>query len=183
MPALQNRNILRPTNAQAEDEEPNSSEPPQFVPLWLHTTYKIFQFYCGHPAFLPSFALSLLYLTVLSFSGQMVTYLISAGYNSFHIALVRTLSVMFELSATWIAPRAMRQIEPTRVAMWFLSWQMLWLAAGVSFFWAEPKSIVAASGLVAGTILSRIGLWGFDLCAQFIIQEVSLALKSCSMNN
>ncbi|KAF7373477.1 Solute carrier family 40 protein [Mycena sanguinolenta] len=38
-------------------------------------------FYLNHPAFLPSFSLSLLYLTVLSFSGQMITYLISVGYT------------------------------------------------------------------------------------------------------
>ena len=106
----------------------------------------------------------------------MVTYLISAGYKSFHIALVRTMSVIFELSATWIAPRLMTQITPARAGMWFLSWQMLWLGAAVSFFWAEPASLIAASGLVAGTILSRIGLWGYDLCAQFIIQEVGTAL-------
>lgn len=107
----------------------------------------------------------------------MVTYLISAGYSSFHIALVRSLSVVFELSATWIAPRVMKRIDPARAGMWFLSWQMLWLGAAVSFFWAEPASIVAASGLVAGTILSRIGLWGYDLCAQFIVQAVSTPLE------
>ena len=106
----------------------------------------------------------------------MVTYLISAGYNSFYIALVRTLSVIFELSSTWIAPRVMKRMDPARAGMWFLSWQMLWLGAAVSFFGAEPVSIIAASGLAAGTTLSRIGLWDYDLCAQFIIQEVSTAL-------
>jgi solute carrier family 40 (iron-regulated transporter), member 1 len=115
----------------------------------------------------------MLYFTVLSLGGQMVTYLLLAGYNSFHIALVRTLSVVFELSATWIAPRLMARISPTRAGMWFLSWQMICLGAGVSFFWSEHSSIVAASGLVAGTILSRIGLWGYDLSAQAIIQGVS----------
>lgn len=102
----------------------------------------------------------------------MITYLISAGYNSFYIALVRTVSVVFELSSTWIAPRLMKRILPARVGMWFLGWQMFWLGAAVTFFWAEPRPIVSASGLVAGTILSRIGLWGYDLCAQFIVQEV-----------
>ena len=102
----------------------------------------------------------------------MVTYLISAGYNSFHVALLRTLAVIFELSATWIAPTVMERTGPFKAGMWFLSWQMLWLGAAVSFFWAEPVSFIAASGLVAGTILSRVGLWGYDLCAQLIIQEV-----------
>lgn len=102
----------------------------------------------------------------------MITYLLSTGYTSFTIALVRTLSVIFELSATWIAPRAMQRIGPARAGMWFLSWQMVWLGLAVCVFWALPGgSVVPASGLVAGTILSRVGLWGFDLCAQLIIQE------------
>jgi solute carrier family 40 (iron-regulated transporter), member 1 len=146
---------------------------PQFMPRWIYALYGIFKFYFQHQAFLPSFALSLLYFTVLNFGGQMVTYLISAGYNSFYIALVYSLSIIFELSATWIAPRVMKRISPARASLWFLNWQMLWLVAAVSFFWAEPVPIIAASGLVAGTALSRIGLWGYDLCAQFIIQEVS----------
>lgn len=108
----------------------------------------------------------------------MTTYLISAGYNSFIIALVRTVAVVFELSSTWIAPRLMKRTLPARVGMWFLSWQMLWLGAAVVFFWAEPRPIVAASWLVVGTIFSRIGLWGYDLCAQFIVQEVRCNLES-----
>ena len=131
------------------------------------------QHYFGHPAFYPSFALALLYLTVLSFSGQMVTYLVSAGFNSFYLGLIRSLSVLFELSATWSAPRVMTRITPYRAGMWFLSWQMIWLAATISFFWSEPRTIMAASGLAAGTILSRIGLWGYDLSASLIIQTVS----------
>jgi hypothetical protein len=60
--------------------------------------------------------------------------------------------------------------------MWSLSWQMIWLAAGVSWFmadWAEKKtSVLSVSGLVGGVILSRIGLWSYDLAAQNIIQDV-----------
>jgi iron-regulated transporter 1 len=126
--------------------------------------------YFAHPAWLPSFSLALLYLTVLSFSGQMVTFLVASGFNSFHIALTRSLATMIELSATWIAPRVMARISPARGGMWFLSWQMLWLAATIGFFYAEKRPIVAASGLAAGTIMSRVGLWGFDLCAQTIVQ-------------
>ena len=157
-----------------EASDPSTLGLPDFVPHWIQALYQIFNYYYQHRVFLPSISLSLLYFTVLSFSGQMVTFLISAGYNSFYIALVRTMSVIFELSATWIAPRLMKRIDPARAAMWFLSWQLLWLGVAVSFFWAESVPIIAASGLVAGTILSRIGLWGYDLCVQFIVQEVSL---------
>jgi iron-regulated transporter 1 len=138
----------------------------------LRLIFHLLAFYFQHPACLPSFTLALLYLTVLFFSGQMVTYLLSAGFNSSYIALVRSLSVIIELTATWLAPWIIKRITPTRGGSWFLNWQILWLVATVSFFWSEKTAIVAASGLAAGTILSRVGLWGYDLCAQVIIQSV-----------
>ncbi|EOD52641.1 putative iron-regulated protein [Neofusicoccum parvum UCRNP2] len=101
---------------------------------WLRSTanrllpVKFIPFYFKHQAFLPSISLSLLYLTVLSFSGQMVTFLLASGYNSIHVGIARTVSTIFELSATWIAPRIMRYIGAIRGGMWFLSWQMAWLA-------------------------------------------------------
>lgn len=135
-------------------------------------------FYFSHPAFLPSFSLALLYLTVLSFSGQMITYLISVGYSSLHVGLARTVSTIFELSATWVAPRLMSRIGVIRSGIWSLSWQMIWLAAGLSWFFSDINALgahhaVSASGLVVGVALSRVGLWGFDLCAQNIVQDVS----------
>ena len=135
---------------------------------------KDFGLYFKHPVFLPSFACALLYLTVLSFSGQMVTYLLSAGYDSRHVGIARTLSVAFEVLATWVAPWLMIKIGPIRSGAWLILWQIFFLGAGMAVFWtwAEDQPIVSASGLVGGTILSRLGLRGFDLCIQLIIQEV-----------
>jgi iron-regulated transporter 1 len=103
----------------------------------------------------------------------MVTYLLSVGYNSAHIGLVRTVSVVFEISATWIAPKAMARLGRVRAGIWFINWQMLCVAVAVGAFWAAHSPFIAASGLVASVIASRVGLWGFDLCVQIIIQEVS----------
>lgn len=103
----------------------------------------------------------------------MVTYLLSAGYNSFHIGIARTVSVVAEISATWIAPVVMARIGPIRSGMWFLSWQMMALAGAASGFLGFKSEILAATCLVCGTILSRAGLWGFDLSVQVIVQEVS----------
>lgn len=133
--------------------------------------------YFRHPAVIPSFACALLYLTVLSFSGQMVTYLLSTGYSSAHVAIARTLSVAFEVLATWAGPWLMERLGPVRAGLWFASWQMGCLFLGMSIFWAfADQPIISASGLVGGTILSRVGLWGFDLCTQIVVQEVSPAL-------
>ncbi|EFQ99182.1 hypothetical protein MGYG_02196 [Nannizzia gypsea CBS 118893] len=131
-----------------------------------------FNFYFHHAVFLPSFAGALLYLTVLSFGGQMVTWLLAAGYSSAHVAITRTLSVIFEVLATWIAPWLMGRIWPTRAGLWLANWQIVCLGAGFSIFWRfADYPFISASGLVGGTILSRIGLRGFELCADLIVQE------------
>lgn len=134
--------------------------------------------YFCHQTFLPSFCGALLYFTVLNFAGQMVSYLLASGYNSFHIGVARTLSVIFEILSTWTAPLAMHAIGPIRAGIWFINWQILCLAAAVGIFWGASDPIVAASGLVVGTISSRVGLRGFDLCTQMIVQEVSLQYTS-----
>ncbi len=133
-----------------------------------------FRSYSRHHLFLPSFTGAILYLTVLSFSGQMVTWLLSTGYDSAQIALARTFSVAFEMLATWVAPWLMGRIGPIRAGLWFASWQITCLASGMAIFWKlSAYPLISASALVGGTILSRVGLWGFDLCVQIMVQEVS----------
>lgn len=135
---------------------------------------KGFGFYFRHRVFLPSFAGALLYLTVLSFAGQMVTWLLSTGYDSTQVAVARTLAVAFEVLATWVAPWLMGRIGPTRAGLWLASWQITCLAGGFAIFWHfASQPFLSASGLVGGVILSRLGLRGFDLCAQILVQEVS----------
>ncbi|KAF4962425.1 hypothetical protein FSARC_9497 [Fusarium sarcochroum] len=55
------------------------------------------------------------------------------------------------------------------------SWRALkviTLAAGFTVFWTfEDKTPLSASGLVVGTKFRRLGLRGFDLCIQLIVQE------------
>ncbi|KAF8435587.1 Ferroporti-1 [Terfezia claveryi] len=129
--------------------------------------------YIQHSIFMSSLAISILYLTVLNFSGQMVAYLLSIGYTSTQIGLLRTVSVAFEISATWLAPLAMGKVGPTRAGLWFINWQMACIAVAASFSWGTywHSTDVAAWGFIAGVILSRTGLWGFDLCAQVLVQE------------
>lgn len=173
----------QPPDSQDDNSEIGATPDMGGTTAWLKTAvYRVLPlrslpYYIHHPAFLPSFSLCLLYLTVLSFSGQMITYLLSIGYTSLHVGVIRFASTIFELSATWIAPWLMRRIGVVRSAMWSLSWQMIWLAAGASWFFSDvyggrgASSVVAATGLVAGVTFSRVGLWSYDLCAQSIIQE------------
>ncbi|GAB7348672.1 hypothetical protein MBLNU459_g7035t1 [Dothideomycetes sp. NU459] len=127
--------------------------------------------YFHHRAFLPSFSLSLLYLTVFSFGGQMVTYLLSIGFSSLSIGLLRTVSTVFELSATWLSPKVMDRIGAVRGGIWFLNWQIICVALALTMLWLDISPTYTAGGLLVGVILSRVGLWGFDLSAQIIVQE------------
>lgn len=128
--------------------------------------------YCRNPAFLASFSLSILYLTVLSFASQMTTYLLTLGYTSAHVSIMRLVSVVLELSATCAAPWLMSRIGAIRAGLWFINEQLLsiTLAIGLYFnFTSQPK--LAGGALVLGVCLSRLGLWGFDLSVQFLVQE------------
>lgn len=146
----------------------------QGLSSYLRETVAPWKEYVASQVFLASFALSLLYLTVLSFGATMVTYLLQSGFNSFEVSLMRVGSVAAELSGTWTAPIVMRRIGPIRSGLWFLNWQLFCVAgATVAFVFEESTSKIVAGSLIVGVALSRIGLWGFDLSAQFLVQEVS----------
>jgi solute carrier family 40 (iron-regulated transporter), member 1 len=168
------------SHANSADSRPAQESESRITHNWRHVRDVLtksasdFNLYFHHRAFLPSIAGALLYFTVLSFAGQMVTYLLSAGYSATQIGLARTLSVVFEVLSTWAAPWLMAKIGPVRAGLWSSGWQVIMLAGGIATFWAfADKPIISASGLVGGTILSRLGLRGFDLCTQLIVQEVN----------
>ncbi|KAJ5719339.1 hypothetical protein N7493_007794 [Penicillium malachiteum] len=128
--------------------------------------------YVSSRVFLPSFALSLLYMTVLSFGATMVTYLLHSGFDSLQVSCMRIGSVAAEVSGTWIAPLIMNRIGPIRSGLWFLNWQFCCVAgAALTFALWDSNSQMVAGSLIVGVALSRIGLWGFDLSAQFLVQE------------
>jgi iron-regulated transporter 1 len=135
--------------------------------------------YAKHKAFLPSLAYAFLHLTVLSFSGRMIAFLLAVGYTSLAVGVARTVSTVAELSATWISPMLMKRLGRVRSGGASIIWEAAWLSLGVGCFMVGGK--VALIGLVAGVILSRIGLWGVDLAVQNIVQNVSVAYTWSSL--
>ena len=173
VPALQARPAISEDSdnvSSAVSEVPAKWRLGQLCVIQTRAIYKTVSRYTLHSVFLPSMALCLLYFTVLSFSGQMVTYLLSVGLSSVQIGVLRTLSTTLEISATWLAPMAMKKVGPLRGGLWFINWQISCLVGALGFFLVIRTGSVAA--LVVGVITSRVGLWGFDLCVQNIIQEV-----------
>ncbi|KAI9371836.1 Ferroporti-1 [Aspergillus egyptiacus] len=156
------------------DEGSPEEERPILLTVSQHvqSTLSPWREYVRQPVFLASFALSLLYLTVLSFGPTMVTFLLHSGFSSLEVSGMRIGAVLSELSGTWVAPFLMDRIGPIRSGLWFLNWQFGTLAAAVAAFAfaIQPPRLVAVC-LIVGVALSRLGLWGFDLSVQFLVQE------------
>ncbi|KAI6819466.1 putative Ferriportin iron efflux transporter [Hortaea werneckii] len=153
-------------------KETSSGEGNSWLRGMTHTWLRGLPAYAKHPAFLPSFALALLYMTVLSFNGQMITYLIAIGVSSGAVGVLRGVAALFELSATWLGPILMKRIGAVRAGIWFLNWQLACVGVACLFFWLPGTSrIILAAGTISAVVASRLGLWGFDLSAQIIVQE------------
>lgn len=160
---------------QREDLLPPSQQETKFSNLksCLKSSIAPWISYIHAPAFLASLSLSILYLTVLSTGPQWQTYLLATGYSSISVSFLRIAAVVSELLATLFAPMLMHRIGPIRSGLWSVNWQVLWLTPGVAaFLWFEGTRW-AGAGVTMGIIASRLGLYGFDLSVQFIVQEVS----------
>jgi solute carrier family 40 (iron-regulated transporter), member 1 len=103
----------------------------------------------------------------------MTTYLLSLGFTSFNISVMRVVAVALEISATCAAPLLIRRIGAVRSGLWFINEQLISIAVALGLFTSAgpEKKKIAAVALVAGVTLSRLGLWGFDQCVQYLVQE------------
>ncbi|KAI6823037.1 putative Ferriportin iron efflux transporter [Hortaea werneckii] len=156
----------------SKSKQTQSAEISPWLKGMMHTWLSGLPAYVKHQAFLPSFALALLYMTVLSFNGQMITYLIAIGVGSGAVGVLRGVAALFELSATWLGPILMKRIGAIRAGIWFLNWQLACVGVACLFFWLpETSRIILAAGTVSAVVASRLGLWGFDLSAQILVQE------------
>ena len=136
------------------------------------TQWQRIKTYTKSPAFWPSLSLSILFLTVLSFAGQMITYLTTLSLSSTHIGIIRTIATICEISATFIAPILISRIGSIRAGIWSLSWQCFCLTPGVAMLWiGNVAPLYSTPILIASVILSRAGLWSFDLVAQIQVQN------------
>lgn len=175
VPALQELKIYSASTSASsspgEEEELIEALPPRPYSR-LRSMCTPISTYLHHSAALPSLAVSILYFTVLNFGLQMITYLLTSGYTPLYISGARGISVLFEFSATWLAPLVMSRVGPVRGGLWFVNWQLLCISGAVGAFWFLEGPKMAAGGLILGVVMSRIGLWGFDFCAQIIVQGV-----------
>lgn len=103
----------------------------------------------------------------------MIAFL--SQYSDFSTPLIaglRAIAVIVGITATFLSGPVIRQIGPVRAGIWFLSWQTIFLSpVVVTMFLSASKRF--QGGLLVGFVsISRLGLWGFDLSEQYLVQEV-----------
>lgn len=138
-------------------------------------------YFLQQPSLPTSLALSLLYLTVMSFGPLMTAYLAWRGMGEGVLSLWRGAGAVSGISATLIFPYLQRRLgllQTAMVALWFQLFCLLFSVASSSslFISSSPTSLgnkihSKSTLLVTGLVLSRFGLWTVDLAANQLIQE------------
>jgi len=115
-------------------------------------------------------AYSFLYLTVLSFDTIMTVYLLFEGMDEFYVGLARGISALIGFVGASIYPYAKEKFGLWNSGNFALFWQSLFVGIAAASF-LLPSAITAVTVLTISVLISRIGLWLFDLCARQIAQE------------
>lgn len=95
-----------------------------------------------------------------------------SGFSTPLIAGLRAIAVIVGLAATFAAPRLIHVVGPVRAGLWSLSWQTVILAPAVVALFIPVSPAIQGSLLVGFVFISRLGLRGFDLCEQLLVQQV-----------
>eukprot|EP00299_Pterocystis_sp_00344_P002337 c1262_g1_i1.p1 GENE.c1262_g1_i1~~c1262_g1_i1.p1 ORF type:complete len:547 (+),score=113.14 c1262_g1_i1:237-1877(+) len=126
--------------------------------------------YLSQPIAPAAIALAILYLTVLNFGGVMITYASNRGMAPFAIGLVRAVASLFGLFGSFVFPRMAKRFGLVRAGQIGLISQLITLLIALVSVWIidDTTSLVL---LNVGVVLSRSGLWQFDLAANQLLQE------------
>jgi iron-regulated transporter 1 len=134
------------------------------------TSCEEWSIYYKQSIFPSALALAVLYLSVVSFGTLMTAWLAASGFHAGHLGLARALAALSGIMATTTTPHLVQKLGVE--------------SAGVKYIWFMwacilPCTLAALSNknpnflwvVIAGVILSRFGLWGFDLCVTQMLQE------------
>ncbi|KAI9487490.1 MAG: Ferroporti-1 [Benjaminiella poitrasii] len=132
-----------------------------------------FMDYVRHKIFLPSLAIAMLYLTVLSFGGIMVSYLKMIGYSDWSLGILRAVAGISGIGATYILPYLSAKIGIIRSGLWALWFESITLApVVVSLTSVTSGTVWGPIMLFGGMSLSRIGLWIYDISETILLQQI-----------
>ena len=79
------------------------------VRLWHSQSAQLCDYFSTR-VWIPSMCLSMLHISVLTYSATFITYLLNAGFSLLLITIARTLSSIVEVSSTFIAPIGVKRL-------------------------------------------------------------------------
>ncbi|KAI8977743.1 Ferroporti-1 [Trametes punicea] len=195
-PALREAQAAREATRRVHAREEEPQEPGEIPPLhrlaWERVCERVksalldWREFSQYPIFLSSLAISFLYLTVLSFDGTMLSYLKAHAYSDPFLAGMRGLNVIAGLAGTLAMPFLERRLGLVRAGNWSIWSEVLCLLPVLITLYVGAPSDGSrgpawnAALLFGGMMLSRIGLWAFDLCQ---LKELQLALATHPRRN
>ena len=128
--------------------------------------------YFSHRVFLASVAYCLLYLTVLDNGALMTSYLRWRDFPAGYLGASRGLCAVFGIAGTFAFP-AIHRCTGSLTRAGLISIWMFWilqLPSVLSFWWWGESSTSDYATMLA-MIISRVGLWSFDLAETQLLQE------------
>jgi iron-regulated transporter 1 len=133
----------------------------------------MFMNYVRHPIFPASLTMALLYLTVLSFGGIMVTYLKIMGYTDWSLGFLRAFAGTMGILSTYLFPYLSAKVGVIRAGVWALWFECAMLAPVVLSMTSQYSgSMIGSFMLFGGMSLSRVGLWVFDIAETILLQQM-----------
>ncbi|KAI9222410.1 Ferroporti-1 [Blastocladiella britannica] len=135
--------------------------------------------YLRHPILLASLSMAFLYLTVLSFGGQMIEWLVvEMNSTAQTIAWYRAVGGVAGVLATYTAPPLITRYGPMRIGLWSIWLQTLSLVPaayvmvrGMYFPGTSDDTAVMVTVLCISVSVSRLFLWSFDMAHTQVMQE------------
>ncbi|EJD51063.1 hypothetical protein AURDEDRAFT_150121 [Auricularia subglabra TFB-10046 SS5] len=151
----------------------------------LRTHFEDWKAFVQMPVFLSSLAISFLYFTTLSFDGSLINYMINVRqWEDSFVAGMRGIGVVTGLLGTAAMPFLERKLGLVRAGNWSIWFQVACLLPAVLSFYVgvhgDKFPAWNSAMLLTGVLLSRIGLWSFDLVQ---LKELQTALDAHPRRN
>lgn len=127
--------------------------------------------YYKQTIFRSALALAVLYLSVVSFGTIMTAWFTASGFHAGHLGAARALAALSGMLSTATTPSLFRQLGVERTGLryiWFMFAFILPCTVAGFLASSNPNFLWI---IVVCVIVSRFGLWGFDLCVTQLLQE------------
>ncbi|ORX95902.1 hypothetical protein K493DRAFT_301202 [Basidiobolus meristosporus CBS 931.73] len=137
---------------------------------WPRRLYNDWLEYYKHPIFAVSLSYAMVYMSVLSVAGTMVSWLKWRGYSDSSVGIMRSVMALLAILGTFLMPLMSRFLGLMKTAQIAVSLEWVALIPVIITFFLSPSWLTTVL-LIGGISLSRTCVWIFDLSQMQILQE------------